>query len=104
MRTLASRSILERVETEGRDLVEMLGRVIDAFPCSRRTLAREAGVSHTTLNRIARGDVGSVELQTARRVAAALERLAEQLGEDAHRVREALPQDGPPSKQEASDG
>lgn len=75
---------------------------MEQAPVSRRTLAQWAGVSHSTLNRIANMEVERVDPEVATRVAIALVKMAEQMRAGALGIREFLPEDA--SEWEDSDG
>ena len=70
-------------------LTEAVVDAIKNWPFSRRALARAAGVSHTTLQRLLRGDVRATPA-TAQGILTALEESSAHLGELADRIRSAL--------------
>lgn len=69
-------------------LTAHLARAVKAAPCSIRALAREAGVSHTLLAMILRGERAATAA-AAVKIAAALERWGERCQHGAAQLRRA---------------
>ncbi len=72
-----------------RRLVKKVGRMVDRLPMSRRQVARAAGISHSTVNRIVAGDP-AVTYQTLEVVADTLTRLTRDLAGFEAEIREVL--------------
>ena len=70
-------------------LTEAVVDAIKSWPFSGRALARAAGVSHTTLQRLLRGEVRATPA-TAQGILTALEEGSAQLSELSQRIRAAL--------------
>jgi hypothetical protein len=74
---------------EHEHLTEVVVGVLSRWPFSRRSLAREAGVSHTQLNLIVGGELGASP-RLARALLDALERRSVDLARGADELRQAL--------------
>ncbi len=83
-------AILEYMDTaKRRRHVKKVGRIVDRLPVSRRQLARAAGVSHSTINRIAKGDA-SISYRTVQAIADTLARWKSDLAGFEAEIREVL--------------
>ena len=71
------------------ELTAAVVRAIRRWPFSQRSLSRTAGCSHTTLQRLLRGDVGATH-DTARAILSALDERSAELASLADPIREAL--------------
>jgi transcriptional regulator with XRE-family HTH domain len=74
-----------------RRLVKKVGRIVDRLPMSRRQVARAAGISHTTVGRIVRGDP-VVTYRTLEAIADSLTRLTKDLAGFEADIRDVLSQ------------
>ena len=70
-------------------MTEAVLDAMDTWPGSRRSLAREIGLAHATLNEIAVGKIRATP-ETAKRILATLEDHAGVLAEAADRIRRAV--------------
>ncbi len=70
-------------------LIRRVGRMLDKLPISRREIARAAGVSHSTVNRIAAGDP-RISYETVTAIAGALARWGGQLQQAEQEIRDVL--------------
>ena len=70
-------------------LIRRVGRMLDKLPVSRREIARAAGISHSTVNRIAAGDP-RISYETVSAIADALARWGSQLQEAERQIRDVL--------------
>lgn len=71
--------------------MKKFGRIVDRLPMSRRQVARAAGISHSTVNRIVEGDP-AVTYRTLRAVADTLTQLTRDLAGFEAEVSEVLRQ------------
>ena len=74
-----------------RRLVKKVGRMVDRLPMSRRQVARAAGISHSTVNRIVAGDP-AVTYRTLEAIADTLTQLTRDLADFESEIRDVLRQ------------